>query len=336
MKIVSLFSGCGGMDTGFEQAGFQIVFANEWDKRIWKTYEMNHSCPLHHGDIREISSADIPDCDGIIGGPPCQSWSCGGAKRGIQDERGKLFFEYIRILKEKQPIFFVSENVQGMLSPRNAEAVEEIHQLFSQAGYTVSLHLINTADYGIPQQRKRIFFIGIRNDVPVAFQFPQPSGVRHTIKDAIYDLRNNAVPALQKNRHNPAAENHNEYYMDSYSSIYMSRNRRKLWDEYAFTIQASGRQTQLHPDSPCMEYLEKDKWRFIPGKEHLYRRLSVRECARIQTFPDTFAFYYDQLNDAYKMIGNAVPVDMAKQIAESIRRQLFANSEDIQKGILHE
>ena len=126
MKLLSLFSGAGGLDLGFERAGFEIIVANEYDKTIWETYEKNHKAKLIKKDIREILSEELPKSDGIIGGPPCQSWSEAGSLRGINDPRGKLFYEYIRILKDIQPKFFLAENVKGMLSKRNTEAVKDI------------------------------------------------------------------------------------------------------------------------------------------------------------------------------------------------------------------
>ena len=116
MKLVSLFSGAGGLDLGFEKAGFEIIMANEIDKTIWDTYEKNHTAKLLKGDISKIASREFPECDGIIGGPPCQSWSEAGSLRGINDPRGQLFYEYIRILKDKQPKFFLAENVKGMMA----------------------------------------------------------------------------------------------------------------------------------------------------------------------------------------------------------------------------
>ena len=132
MNIISLFSGCGGLDLGFEKAGFHITTANEIDKTIWDTYEKNHTkTMLIKGDIRNINKNQLPNnIDGIIGGPPCQSWSEAGKLRGIDDDRGKLFYEYIRILKQKQPKFFLAENVSGMLSNRHTEAVKKYHFTF--------------------------------------------------------------------------------------------------------------------------------------------------------------------------------------------------------------
>lgn len=130
MNVISLFSGCGGLDLGFEKAGFAIPVANEFDKTIWKTFKVNHpKTHLIEGDIRKIKKDDISqifsgEVDGIIGGPPCQSWSEAGSLRGIEDARGQLFFDYIRILKEFQPKFFLAENVSGMLADRHSDAVK--------------------------------------------------------------------------------------------------------------------------------------------------------------------------------------------------------------------
>jgi len=327
MKIVSLFAGAGGLDLGFEKAGYKVVFANEYDKTIWQTYEENHPCKLDKRDIREIQSSEVPDCDGIIGGPPCQSWSEAGSLRGIKDSRGQLFFDYIRILKDKKPKFFLAENVVGMLSSRHSEAVENIKNLFSKAGYNLSVNLINVVDYGIPQDRKRVFYIGIRKDLGFTFKFPEPINKYINLKEAIDDLKKTAIPALLKNKTNPEVNipNH-EYFVGSFSTIFMSRNRVRQWDEPGFTVQATGRQAQLHPQAPKMVLIEQNKREFVKGKEHLYRRMTIRECARLQTFPDDFIFYYTDLEDGYKMVGNAVPVEMAEIIATAIKKQIENNS----------
>jgi DNA (cytosine-5)-methyltransferase 1 len=324
MKIASFFAGAGGLDLGFEQAGFEVVFANEYDQTIWQTYEANHPCKLDKRDIRKIQSSDVPYCDGIIGGPPCQSWSEAGALLGIKDSRGQLFFDYIRILNEKKPNFFLAENVVGMLAERHTEAVETIKHLFEAAGYNLTVTLVNVADYGIPQDRKRVFYIGIRKDLGFYFQFPKPPNKHMNLEQAIGDLKETAVPALPKNKTNPKIKipNH-EYFIGGFSTIFMSRNRVRQWNEPGFTVQATGRQAQLHPQAPKMVFIEQNKRKFVKGKEHLYRRLTIRECARLQTFPDKFKFYYTDLEDGYKMVGNAVPVKMAKIIATAIKKQIM-------------
>lgn len=310
MKVISLFSGCGGLDLGFERAGFQILIANEFDKTIWETFKVNHpKTKLIEGDIRDIQESDFPDnIDGIIGGPPCQSWSEAGSLKGINDERGQLFYEYIRILKNKHPKFFLAENVSGMLANRHSEAVKNIISMFENCGYDVSITLVNAKNYGVAQERKRVFYIGFRKDLGIKFTFPKGSSEddtkKITLRDIIWDLQESAIPTFPKNKHNTEAVNNNEYYTGAYSPIFMSRNRVKAWDEQAFTVQASGRQCQLHPQAPKMEKYGKNDCRFVEGKESLYRRMTIREVARVQGFPDSFKFIYTDANDAYKMIGN--------------------------------
>lgn len=330
MKVISLFSGCGGLDLGFERAGFDIPVANEYDSTIFETFKANHpKTKLIEDDIRQVDEsvfAQLGEVDGIIGGPPCQSWSEAGALRGIDDDRGKLFYEYIRILKAVKPKFFLAENVSGMLANRHNEAVQNILSLFGEAGYNVTLTLVNAKDYGVAQERKRVFYIGFRKDLGVVFQFPKGSteddNKKLTLRDIIWDLQETAVPAADKNHHNAAAINNNEYFTGAFSPIFMSRNRVKSWDEQAFTVQASGRQCQLHPQAPKMVKFGKNDCRFVSGKEELYRRMTVREVARVQGFPDDFQFFYDGVNDGYKMIGNAVPVHLAYEVATAIKRQL--------------
>jgi DNA (cytosine-5)-methyltransferase 1 len=320
MNVISLFAGAGGLDSGFERIGFNVIWANEYDKTIWETYEANHKALLDRRDIRNIESCEIPECDGIIGGPPCQSWSEAGSLRGIDDARGRLFFEFIRILRDKEPKFFLAENVSGMLSSRHKEAVKSIVSMFEDAGYNVYMELLNAADYGVPQDRKRVFYVGIRKDLRCTFAFPPRREKKITLQQAISDLSNNAIPALPNNKANGdncIIPNH-EYMIGGFSSIFMSRNRVRSWGEQSFTIQAGGRHAPIHPQAPKMKFIEQNKREFVKGSEHLYRRLSVRECARIQTFPDSFKFCYDNITDAYKMIGNAVPVRLAAYIAKAI------------------
>ncbi len=325
MNVISLFSGCGGLDLGFERAGFDVPIANEYDKTIWSTFKANHpKTKLIEGDIRNVSETDFPnDIDGIIGGPPCQSWSEAGSLKGIEDARGQLFYDYIRILRAVKPKFFLVENVSGMLANRHSEAVQNIINMFDESGYDVTVTLVNAKDYGVAEERKRVFYIGFRKELHVNFIFPKGSTENNdkkiTLRDIIWDLQNSAVPAADKNHHNPEAINNNEYFTGAYSPIFMSRNRVKGWDEQAFTVQASGRQCQLHPQAPKMVKFGKNDYRFVEGQESLYRRMTVREVARVQGFPDDFKFIYDNINDAYKMIGNAVPVNLAFEIASAIK-----------------
>lgn len=332
MKVVSLFSGCGGLDLGFRNAGFEIIYANDNDSAVWNTYKKNHGFEMEKKSVKEIAASSIPDAEGFIGCPPCQSWSLGGKLEGFKDERGMLFFEYIRILREKKPLFFVVENVPGIISKRNEKEFKEILSELRGIGYNVKSKLLDARDYGVPQARKRVIIIGYRKDISKEINFPEATNIKEldefaakkdlkkwvTLEDTIRYLPE-AMPAQEKNYANPSLEvaNH-EYLNGGFSYIYMSRNRRKSWNEQSYTIQASGRQAPLHPNSPEMKFVEKDVWVFKESKEKP-RRLSVRECARIQTFPDDFIFYYKSVNDGYRMVGNAVPVKLAESIANKIK-----------------
>lgn len=323
LKLVSLFSGAGGLDRGFEKAGYEVVFSNEYDRNIWATYRANF--PHSHLDTRsitDIQNKDIPEADGLIGGPPCQSWSEAGAHRGITDERGQLFFEYIRVLKHVRPKFFLAENVSGILSSTHRAAFDNIVELFFRAGYNVKYQLLNAADYGVPQDRRRVIVVGMRKDLKLNFEFPAPLRNKKDLRDAIGDLgKPVATNSLSATTTHPKFKNH-EYLVGSYSSIFMSRNRVRNWKQQSFTIQAGARHAPIHPSAPVMQKIGVDNFEFALGSEAKYRRMSVRECARIQTFPDSHRFVYTRIIDGYKMIGNAVPVDFAFHLAKQIKRAL--------------
>lgn len=326
-KIISLFSGAGGLDYGFHKAGFQTVAANEFDPKICPTFKVNFpDTLLIEGDIRSVSEFEFPkDIVGIIGGPPCQSWSEAGTRNGIEDERGQLFYEYIRILKETQPLFFVAENVSGMLAKRNSAAVKGFLRLFDEAGYDVNLKMLNANDYDVPEDRDRVFYIGFRKDLEIHdFEYPEPQIHKPTLREAIWDLQDTAIPALAKNKTNgdECKVANNEYFIGEFSPIFLSRNRVRAWDEPGYTVQASGRQCQLHPQAPKMEKVGHNLYKFVEGKEHLYRRMTVREVARVQSFPDDYKFIYSDVNYGYKMIGNAVPVNLAYHVARQIKKTL--------------
>jgi DNA (cytosine-5)-methyltransferase 1 len=315
MRAISLFSGCGGLDLGFKRAGFNIVYANDNAKFVWKTYEKNHEIEIDRRSIMDVKAEDVPEADGIIGGPPCQSWSLAGAMRGIKDKRGQLFYEYIRLLKAKKPLFFLAENVPGIVSKSHVGEFKKIIENFRDIGYLVSYKVVNAKDFGVAQDRKRVIIVGYHEKLDKRFVFPQPQNSKVTLKDAIGDLPE-AKPAADKNKHRGdlLLPNH-EFMTGSFSTIYMSRNRKREWGEQSFTIQAGGRHAPLHPNSCDMKKVAKDK-RIFTGDN--YRRLSVRECARIQGFPDDFVFVYNNVSDGYKLIGNAVPVGLAEALAKKI------------------
>jgi len=318
MRIAALFSGAGGLDLGFQKAGFDVVWANEYDKTIWSTYQYNHPhTKLDTRSIKDIPNSDLPkNIDGLIGGPPCQSWSLAGSMKGIEDERGKLFFEYIRVLNHLKPKFFLIENVKGIVSKAHFNSFKHIVDLFEASGYSCYYDVLNAVDYEVPQTRERVFIIGIRKDININFTFPKKKDNKIVLKDILLDLEKDAKP-FSKNNPNKTNFPNNEYLTGSFSSIFMSRNRIRDYHKASFTIQASGRHAPIHPSSPKMVKIDKDKFIFDGNIENV-RRLSVRECARIQTFPDSFIFKYSHVNDGYKMIGNAVPVQLAFHIANAI------------------
>lgn len=324
MRVVSFFAGCGGLDLGFEQAGFNVVWANEWDKSIHETYRLNHpNTVLCTKDIRELKADDIPPCDGFIGGPPCQSWSFGGKQLGLDDERGKLFLDYIRLVKAVHPKFFVIENVDGIISDKHFHTFISFLTTLESIGYQVDYSLLNAADYRIPQDRKRVFIVGFSEEINCEYSFPEPVKTKINLRQAIGDLT--SEPRLFVDELVPKQIGgvlNNDVYAAPFDAKFMSRNRVRSWDMQSFTIQAQAKNCPLHPQAPPMCYISENKRIFVPGKEHLYRRLSVRECARIQSFPDSFRFVYDHIKDGYKMVGNAVPPRLARRIAESIQSAL--------------
>ena len=329
-KVASFFSGAGGLDRGFENAGFDVVWANEFDKKVTPT--LKHNFPetiVDDRSIVDIQPEDIPEVDGFIGGPPCQSWSLGGALRGLGDKRGQVFLTYINLIKAKKPKFFLIENVAGMLSKTHEESFNFLITELQALNYNFTFKLLNASDYGVPQDRKRVIFVGYNKSMGKDFVFPEPASKKITLKDAIWNLKSNVKPALKGNKTNGdkcKIANH-EYYLDGYSSIYMSRNRVRSWSEQSFTIQAGARQAPQHPQAPKMVKVDNDTYEFPKASEGLYRRLSVREAARIQTFPDEFKFIYNNVADGYKMVGNAVPVKFAECIAKVIFEDLKTNSD---------
>lgn len=327
MKVVSFFSGCGGLDLGFEQAGIEVIWANDNDPAVFETYLLNHPHTyLCRKDMRELTMEEIPECDGFIGGPPCQSWSEGGKQLGLDDERGRMFLTYIHFIQAKQPKFFVIENVKGILSDKHFPTFKKMLGQLKDAGYVVHYQLMNAAHYYVPQERFRVIVVGVRNDIDVKYQFPKPDTscfitLRQAIGEITEEPRKYTLELVDMEYEKWL--NH-DVYMGPFDDRYMARNRVRGWNEVSYTMQAKARNCPLHPQAPKMIYVSRDKQIFRPGYEHLYRRLSVRECARIQTFPDHFRFIYHDVCDGYKMVGNAVPPRLGRAIAESIK-ECFAS-----------
>lgn len=335
MRIVSFFAGCGGLDLGFRQAGFDVVWTSEFEPHCRATYMRNHpDTKFVLGDVCKIDSDAIPDCDGFIGGPPCQSWSIGGKMKGLDDERGQLFLKYIDLIKAKQPKFCVIENVKGMLDDKFKEVFEDFIVRLEDAGYDVQWSLLDAVNFDVPQNRERVLFVCFKKELDVTYMFPNPTCTEPiTLEEAIGDIKDEPIKCCG-NKPQDAANitcipNHN-VVSSKFGAFYYRGNRRRGWNQPSFTINATADFAPLHPSSPKMLYFGHENWQFQMRKMDAYRRMSVRECARIQTFPDDFIFEYDDIRDAYKMIGNAVPPKLAFVIAQSITAALSnAQSEEV-------
>ncbi len=306
MKAVSIFSGAGGMDLGFVQAGFEIIWANDIDSMACKTYKKNFAFEPVNKDIRHIKK--IPGADVLIACNPCQGFSVIG-KRDENDRRNLLYREIFRCLRLVRPKYLVVENVKGLAYLYKGKFLKRMISGFKRCGYKVSWQVLDAKDYGAPQHRERVFIICARKDLEINYNFPPPThgpGLKHyvTLKDTIYDL--------------PEPRSEEYYAKDHWSFFYMSRNRRADWNSVSYTIQTRAENIPLHPSCPPMKKVGKDKLDFTASKKQ-YRRLSVRECARIQSFPDDFEFA-GALGSQYRQIGNSVPPVLARKIAESIKK----------------
>ena len=294
---ISLFAGAGGLDMGFENAGFKTIWANDFEADACKTHENWSNAKVVCGDIAKVDASDIPDADIMLGGFPCQGFSLSGPRK-IDDSRNVLYKHYVRIVKAKKPLMFVGENVKGLLTMGNGSIIDAIVADFSNCGYDVFYKLLNAKDYCVPEERERVIIVGFRKDLNIRdFEFPSARPYKVTMREAL------------KNIPEPTPE---EVCSAPYSSRYMSRNRKRNWDDVSYTIPAMAKQVTLWPGSPDMKKVGTDLWEF--GKDGITRRFSWREAAAIQTFPPEVEFYGD-LTSKYKQIGNAVPVKLAEIIA---------------------
>lgn len=285
---------------GMERAGFHTIWANDFFRDACETHRMWSHADVVCADIAKVDIHDIPPADIILGGFPCQGFSASGPRR-VQDARNNLYKHYVRIVREKQPLLFVGENVKGILTMDGGRVIEAIIEEFASCGYDVRYRLINAKQYGIAQDRERVIITGFRKDLGEVPLDISPRKCRPaTLRDAI-----GALPP-------PSTD---DVCQAPFSSRYMSRNRKRGWNEVSFTIPAMAKQVTLHPGSPDMVKIGKDQWRFGDGAQT--RRLSWREAAAIQTFPPNMAFAGD-LTNIYKQIGNAVPVKLAEFIGHKL------------------
>lgn len=305
MKIISLFSGAGGLDLGLIQAGNEIVWANDIDKDAVATYMENIGSHIVCEDIKNIDIAELPTADVVVGGFPCQGFSLANRLRTLEDDRNQLYKFFYNTIKIKQPKFFIAENVKGILSLGKGEAIRQIVEDFENAGYITSVNLVNMADYGVPQTRQRVIIIGQRKDLgeKMLFKFPKPT---HS-KDGKYLPRWISIKEAIDHFPNPDEENEvlNHIY-SAYKVEYRNFTGHRPTD----------------PDKPSPTILARGNGKggvcAIPHYNGI-RRLSIRESASVQTFPENFHFN-GTMNACYRQIGNAVPVKFAKLLGEELKR----------------
>lgn len=332
-RLVSLFSGCGGMDKGFEMAGFNRVWANDFDKDAQAVFRLNLG-EIDSRDITQVPADDIPDCDILTAGFPCQPFSNAGNRRGVYDERGELYLECLRIIEQKKPRAVLFENVKGLLSSKHQSGkrlIDVIKQDLDDLGYSVNYQLVNASDYGVPQNRERMILVALDKSLGKTFVFPpvQENKSNLTLRN-ILDIPED-VPNQTYWPYSPQAQSMIEQIPEggSWKSIpyeklsprfqrirddmkrYHAPNfyRRFSRDEINGTITASAQPENCGITHPTEN-----------------RRYTIREIARIQTFPDDFMFIDNTLKDIvamYKVIGNAVPCHLAEVIANAIYDQAF-------------
>lgn len=339
MKIIDLFCGIGGLSLGFEQSGFEVLYAVDmWEDAV-KTYNHNRKDKVARVmSVEDFNKEVLPQLasenkiTGIIGGPPCQGFSTVG-KRDIDDPRNKMYLEFYKAVKLAKPEFFVIENVKGMLTLNKGAFVKDLLERFGEhgLGYTISYKLLNAADYGIPQNRYRVFYVGIKNK---KFEFPAPYNYQLTAKDGISDL-------LHSNNEHYGSEPQNEYQ----KTLRGSQEKPLNQDYTAHTEQTVNIISQI-PDGGNIRSLPKEFWE-IRKYNKAFERMSsqrpsntidtghrnyfhyaepriptLRESARIQSFPDNFEVLGTR-GSQYKQVGNAVPPMLAKVIAEKIKTMLL-------------
>ncbi len=334
-KMVSLFSGCGGLDMGFKTAGYEIIWANDFDRDAQAVYRMNLG-EIDGRDIMTVEENEIPDCDILTAGFPCQPFSNAGSRKGVHDSRGMLYKECLRIIAKKKPKVIVFENVKGLLSTKYIDGrnlvdviIEDLADM-EDIGYNVVHELINASDYGVPQNRQRVLFVGIRKDLNKEFIFPEKQDKSRLALGNILDIPAD-VPNQVDWPLSPQAMEMINYIPEggSWKDVpyeHLAPRFRKIRDNMKkyHSPNFYRRFSRSEICGTMTASAQPENCGIIHPTEN--RRFTIREVARIQTFPDEFVFIDDNIKNItamYKVIGNAVPVKMANVIAQAIMRQAF-------------
>lgn len=300
MKVVSLFSGAGGLDLGFIMANNDIIWANDLYDDAVKTYKKNISDHIMLADINNISSKDIPDCDIVIGGFPCQGFSVANTKRHSGDERNELYKQLVRVIKDKNPKFFLAENVKGLTNFEHGKVFQMILSDFESLGYKVKYKVVNAADYGVPQTRQRVIIVGVRNDIEWSYDFPDPT----YDKDETNGLKkwvsvSKALSEIPEPGDDCKLPNH-------------------TYSKYKLNINGYIGHRLLDPDKPAPTVTARGDNRggvVILPHPNGKRRMSCRELATVQSFPLNYEFIGNN-SSVYRQIGNAVPPLLACALAK--------------------
>jgi len=384
LKVVSLFSGCGGLDLGFINSGYDVIWANDFFSEAVETYKKNIGNHIVLKDISKIANVDIPNnFDVLLGGFPCQGFSIANINRSMNDERNFLYKEMLRIVKNKKPKFFLAENVKGLLSMHKGAIIKMIINDFRKIGYKVDYKLVNSADFGVPQQRERVIIIGNRINVKNKFPKPSHKNKHIPVKNIISELAKMRTRDISFKKGNKVIHNHiartnvhdkfwgrkykvNQHDICDYLKYWRDKkgvSTKKVDEHFGYKYTAGH---WFRKDNNSGSIPKTDDWlklKKLLGFDNKYdkkvtklelkkikfeqslrinnwdkpndtitatgpeihpnkkRRMSVRECARIQTFPDNFIFY-GSLGNMYKQIGNAVPVLLAEKLAKTIKKSL--------------
>lgn len=312
-KVVSLFSGCGGSDAGVLAAGFQVVMANDILAYAKDVYEANHpETEYVLGNVEKIQS--FPAADLLVGCYPCQGFSQGGV-RDPSRKINTLYLEFARALGQIRPKAFIVENVSGMVRANFSHLLESQFKVFTDAGYRVKAAVLNAADFGVAQERRRIFIVGIRDDLGIEYSFPTA-----THGEGCPNPKITIREALKYMRHWPEGE----FYDREFHWYYLSRDRRRGWDETSKTIVANPRHMPLHPISPRLRKVKHNVWEF--ESDEPARRFSYREAARLQGFDRGFKFPDTEngsLDMRYKVAGNAVPPPLFEAVTRSLPPEIW-------------
>lgn len=321
-KVVSLFSGCGGMDLGFKHAGYELIWANDFEKAACDTYAINLGEHIVHGDITELDLKQIPDCDVMIGGFPCQDFSMIWKRGGLETDRGNLYKYFVKAVKLKKPRIFVAENVKGLLTANQGAAVKTITEDFARIGYKVSVDLYNFADYGVPQIRQRIFIVGVRNDVDWEFTKPEPTHIKEN-----YVSAGKALVGVKKVKLNNEHQNIAEKTKKMLNMIPEGGNFSDIPKNHPLYVKGmiSHVYRRLHRGKPSTTIIAGGgggTWGYHFEEP---RPLTNRERARLFCYPDDFAFV-GSITEVRKQIGNSVPPLAARILAEALLPAFKASS----------